>query len=229
MSEASGKYLDVKRLVVKIGTGFIYDKVDGAGYRFRGDQLDALVEETYEISKDRQLAIVSSGAITTAAVMRGLSDIPKDPYKKAQLAGIGQPNLFIEYRDRLNRHGKTAAQCLITRDDLNNEKRASNLIRNQTGYFNNGVMAIYNENDFVSIEEITFGDNDILAAKLTCAIGADLLVMLSVPTEGLGTGGGKSKEEARKITSEHGISMEILNGRYEKAGGIYLPKIRELF
>lgn len=217
-----------KRLVVKVGSGFLFDRgEDLRSYRFRGDQLDALAEEAAEISRGREIVIVSSGAIAMAASERRLPEIPADPDEKAELAGEGQPVLFLEYKKSLKRHGKRAAQCLITYDDIGDPRRGANLIKHQEGYFRKGVIAVYNENDFVATDEITFGDNDILAAMLARAIDANLLVMLSNPTEGLGTGGGKSKTEARKIAAGR-FNVEILNDRYESVKGIYLPKVREL-
>lgn len=221
-----------ERLVVKIGTGFLFDyDENGKGYIFRGDQLDAITEEVSEISREREVMVVSSGAIAMAAHKLGLSEIPSDPYKRAQLAGIGQPGLFIEYQNRLEKLGRRAAQCLITREDIDDRKRRRNLRKNQEGYFGDGVITVYNENDFTSVEEITFGDNDILAALLTETMSSDLLVMLSHPVKDLGRGGGKSKEEARIILDRQQIDMKIINDRYEfdSSAGLYKPKIRGLF
>lgn len=223
-----GKYSGAERLVVKVGTGFIFDEDNGL-YKMREDQICALVGEVKEISNGREVVIVSSGAIATGASINGLKEIPKDTYKRAQLAGEGQPYLMREYQDRFRAHKTRCAQCLICGDDINNRKRRRNLRKNQEGYFSDGVIAVYNENDFIATNEITFGDNDILAALLAKCIDADLMVMLSNPTEGLGTGGGDSKKAAREMLEKDGIAMEIINSRYEMAeSGVFKPKIREL-
>lgn len=240
MNDNETQYQNIERLIIKVGTGFLFDK-DGdiEGYVFRADQLDALVEEVYELSNKMDVVIVSSGAIATAMYRLGISEVPKDNYKRAQLAGIGQPNLFIQYQQRFENYGKQVAQCLITYDDISIRHRRRNLRTNQDGYFRDDVISIYNENDFVTLEEIKklkivnkkigFGDNDILAARLACTIDADLLVMLSYSVEGLGSGGGESKEEAREILDSENIPMKIINDRYERdSSGIYKPKIRKL-
>jgi len=232
--ETMKRYHVIERLVVKVGTGFIFDKnSDGKGYFLREDQLDAIVEEISIISEEREVAVVTSGAIATAAMREGLKKPPEDDYKKAQLSSKGQIYLMDEYFRRFERYGKECAQCLITYDDIKIRKRRRNLRRNQEGFFHDGVIAIYNENDLIAIEEITFGDNDILAAMLTRCIDADLLVMLSYPIEGLGSGGGESKKRAREILNENAdpIPMEIINTRYERdrKTGLYKPKIRKLF
>ena len=221
-------YPDVCRLIVKVGTGFIIDRLEDGGYVLREDQIDAIADEVAEISGDREVALVSSGAIGTAAWKLGLKDIPDDYYKKAQLSGIGQPCLMAKYQESFERHGKRAAQCLLSHEDITIRKRRRNLRKNQEGYFSDKVIAVYNENDFISIDDITFGDNDILAALLAKTIDADLLVMLSYFVDGVGTGGKASKTRAKKMTESEGIEMEIIGERYETDGTVYRPKIRKL-
>jgi len=96
------------------------------------------------------------------------------------------------------------------------------------GYFLDGVIPIVNENDLTSIEEITFGDNDILAARLALTIDADLVIFLSYSVEGLGSGGRESKEKAKEILEGEDIPLEIINRRYEfdESTGLYKPNIR---
>ena len=222
----AGRYHTAERLVVKVGTGTLFE-ADGDGYRFLADQMNALVEEVAELSKGRQVALVSSGAIASAACEYGL-EIPDDRYGKARLAGMGQPILMHRYLESFSKRGTRCAQCLITHDDMFSERRRK-LRKVLDGYLSEGVVPIVNENDTIATDDITFGDNDIMAAILTRCIRADLLAMLSNAVEGLGTGGGLSKEEARKILDKHGIPLEIINGRYEQESGVWKPKIRLLF
>jgi glutamate 5-kinase len=238
MSEMK-KYQDIERLVIKVGSGFLFDKkVDGSGYIFRPRQMDALTEEAYMLSKEMDVVIVSSGAIATAVWRRGLPEIPKDPIVRAGLAGEGQIYIANQYRRRFEKYGGRAAQSLITSEDIAIRHRRRHLRAVQEYYFRDGVIAVYNENDTVTSEEISkrikhkmsFGDNDILSALVACEIDADLFVMLSYRIEGLGTGEGKSKEEARRILAEEGIPLEIFNDRYElDEHGSYKPKILNLF
>jgi glutamate 5-kinase len=254
-------YRDAERIVIKVGTGFLFERgASGKGYIFMGDQMDALVGEVCHISNEREVAIVSSGAIGTAACGLGIPEAPKDNYKKAQLFCEGQDRLIYEYQERFKKYGKRCAGAQVTGEDLGwiNGKEISELLKeakdekeryawmkvislarkkrrrvrkNQDGFFDDRIIAIYNENGLTSIDEIKFGDNDILAAMLTRSMDADLLVMLSNPINGFGTGGGESKEYARYILNKDGIPMEILNNRYEldEVSGIYKPKISMLF
>ena len=225
-----GKYCGVNKPMVKIGTGFFFEESPGDenGYRLRHDQMDALTEEVAAIAHDgRKITIVTSGAIATGAhFMR--KDVKKDSHERAQLAGVGQPILFARYVDGFAKHGTYCAQYLIDSDDLLIESRRKNLLSVQEGHFRDGVVGIYNENDALSTDEITFGDNDILAANLAWCLGADLLVMMSNPVGILGTGVGESKEKAREILAARHIPVEIINGRYERDGQVWKPKIREL-
>lgn len=233
------KYQDVERLIIKVGTGFLFDKNgDGSGYVFRPDQMNALTEEAYMLSKEMDVVIVSSGAIATAVWRRGLPEAPANPIVRAGLAGEGQIYLAGQYQERFEKYGGRAAQSLITSEDIAVRHRRRHMKSVQEYWFRDGVIAVYNENDTVTSEEIrkkikhkmSFGDNDILSAKFTCEIDADLLVMLSYPIEGFGTGGGRSKDEAKKILDKDGIPMIIINDRYELDGfGIYKPNIRKLF
>ena len=225
------KYPGAERILIKIGTGYIFDRDDKKSLcSLREDQMDALVDEISEISDEKEIALVTSGAIATAAWKFGLSEIPEEDYKKAQLSGIGQSYLMQEYIKRFESHGKTCSQCLLTYDDLENRKRRRNIRRALEGYFLNGVIPIVNENDLTSIEEITFGDNDILAARLAVAIDADLVIMLSYTVRGLGSGGKESKKRAREILEKEKIPLEIINRRYEfdRETGIYKPNILSL-
>jgi len=233
------KYENVERLVIKVGTGFLFDKNGNEkGYIFRPDQMDALTEEAYLLSKEMDVVIVSSGAIATSLWRQKIYDIPSDPIIRAGLAGEGQDYLISQYRERIEKYGGRTAQALITSEDIAKRDRRRHLRAVQEYWFRKGTIAVYNENDTVTSEEISkrikhkisFVDNDILSALFASIIDADILVMLSYSIEGLGTGGRESKEAAQEILTKVGIPIEILNDRYEIGdSGIYKPKIRELF
>jgi len=106
------------------------------------------------IFDEREIMVVSSGAIATTVWKFGLKSVPKDANEQAQLAGEGQPVLMREYQQRFEAYGKRSAQCLLCRDDIDMRKRRRNLRTNQDGYFRDGIIAVYNENDFLSTDEI---------------------------------------------------------------------------
>ena len=214
-----------KRIVVKVGTGVFYDKtLDGNGYVLKSGTMDAFVGEMYELNKISDLMIVSSGAIATAAYMCELQ-IPKSSMERAVLAGIGQPLLMREYAKRFEKYGQSIAQCLVTREDVDIERRRvdkgidqriKNLRNVQESYFRRGIIAIYNENDAISFAEISLGDNDILAARVAVAMDASHIYIISHPVEGFGRGGGQSKKIAREICEKNKIQFGIINDGYEK-------------
>ena len=230
------KYQDIESLVIKFGTGFLFDKSPDGKVMFLDYQLDGFVEDIYPLSPRRRYSIVSSGGVAMHAYRYGL-EIPADPHEKARFSSMGWGWLWVEFAKRFEKHGIKCSQGLLTYADLNRVRRRENLLLNQNAFFKEGTVSIFNEQDLLTLEEIGyrrkklgFGDNDILSAKWTYLIDADLLLMVSRPVEGLGTGGGKSKDIARKKLAEKGTPMVILNYSYKRdTSGIFKPVIRKLF
>jgi glutamate 5-kinase len=227
----------VDRLLIKVGSGVLYDGNAGTP-AYRESQMEALVDEIAWLSDRMHVALVSSGAIATARSEYGH---PKpdlgDVIGASALAGAGQGLLMERYRHAFAKHGKVPSQRLLTHPDLTRQYR-SNYVRSVIeADFDAGRIPIVNENDTVTAAGVRgfgargFGDNDILAAYMACCIHARLMVMLSSPSEGVGTGGGSSKHRARRILNHarpH-IPLEILSGDYEYRNETWQPKIRELF
>jgi glutamate 5-kinase len=104
--------------------------------------------------------------------------------RKQALAAIGQGSLIRAYTDAFRRYGYTAAQILITRDDLDDRSRYLNIRNTFTALFELGAVPIVNENDTVSVEEIQFTDNDMLSAMIIPLVEPQALVILT-DTEGV--------------------------------------------
>jgi glutamate 5-kinase len=166
-----------KRIVVKIGTNILTKDggVDTAYVRRIAGQISSLVES------NRQVVIVSSGAIGMGIGQLQLGGKVGDIKMRQAYAAIGQPLLMAEYRRSFLRHGVTVAQVLLTAEVLNNRKTYLNLRNSIETLLKLGVVPILNENDSVSTDEIgsAFGDNDRLSALVSSKIDADLLIMLS--------------------------------------------------
>lgn len=96
-------------------------------------------------------------------------------------AAIGQAELIQQYNREFEKHGKRAAQVLLTIDDMDDRQRYLNLRNTFISLFELGAIPVINENDCVATEEIsvTFGDNDRLAANVAMLVDADLLIILS--------------------------------------------------
>jgi glutamate 5-kinase len=166
----------MRRFVVKIGTSVLTDQ---AG-RLSPERLHDLVEQvTAAAGEGRQPVVVSSGAIACGMAKLGLLRRPTALAQLQACAAIGQGELMQHYARMFERHGLLTAQVLLTQEDLADRARFRNAQQTLLTLLHHRVVPIVNENDTVAVEEITFGDNDRLAALVACAIAAQLLVILS--------------------------------------------------
>ena len=166
----------VRRLVVKVGSSSL---VDGAGVVSRV-RLGKVVREVAQAAKDgRACVLVSSGAIVSGLAPLGLTRRPKSIPEQQAAAAVGQGRLMAEYARLFGRHGLVAGQVLLNQDDFLRRRHFVNAQRTVDRLLASGVIPVVNENDTVATEEISFGDNDRLAAMVAVMIGADLLVLLS--------------------------------------------------
>jgi glutamate 5-kinase len=215
-----------KTLIVKVGNGYLFNRENGY-YSLNINNLNGISEEMSIIMTENHINVllVSSGSIGAALWKLGLNEKPKDSDTVSSLAGIGQPYLMKEYIAAFSRYGKTCAQCLIDYHDLNKDEIINVIRKRQKILYGLGVISIYNGNAFLKIE-----NNDFLAAYLAKCLYADNVVMLSNYVDGLGTGGGKSKDEARNILNKDKIKLDIINDYYELEydKSKYKPKIRKI-
>ena len=114
-----------------------------------------------------------------AGIELGIVGRPQTIPLKQAAAAIGQSRLMRAYKDALRKHGMTAAQVLLTRDDLANRRRYLNARNALYALLAWKVVPIINENDTVATEEIRYGDNDRLAARVAQLVMADALILLS--------------------------------------------------
>lgn len=165
------------RLIVKIGSALLVD-ADGS---VRSDWLAGIAADVAaRVAVGQQVAIVSSGAIALGARRLGLAKGGRASLEDAQAAaGVGQIALSQTWAAVLAAQGLTAAQMLLTLDDLENRRRYLNAAATLDRLLSLGVVPILNENDSVATEEIRFGDNDRLAARVAQAAGAAGVVLLS--------------------------------------------------
>lgn len=165
-------------VIVKVGTRVL----TGADGRLNQDRVIALAEELHQVaSSGRKVALVTSGAVGAGMGQLGLAKRPTTLAQLQAVAAIGQCHLIEAYDRGLRKHGRHAAQLLLTAEDLDDRTRYLNVRNTLLALFEFGAIPIINENDTVSVEELktTFGDNDRLAAMVTNLIRAPLLVILS--------------------------------------------------
>jgi len=166
---------DARRIVVKVGSALLVGE-DGADRHW----LAAFAADLARVrARGQQVLVVSSGAV---ALGRRRLNLPKRaltlPEKQAA-AAAGQSALMRAWEEALEPHGIAAAQVLLTRDDTEVRRRWLNARATVEALLGLGVVPVVNENDTVVTEEIKFGDNDRLSARVAQMIGADLLVLLS--------------------------------------------------
>ncbi|HHY65578.1 MAG TPA: glutamate 5-kinase [Clostridiaceae bacterium] len=171
---------DAQRIVVKVGTSLLTH--DNGKMNFsRMDRLAMVLSEL--MNEDREVVLVSSGAIGVGMGKFSLRKRPAGMGMKQALAAIGQCELMNIYSRLFATYNQTVAQILLTRHDLDDDMKKTNVMNTFKSLFDLGVIPIVNENDTVSVDEIKsmlmFGDNDTLSAVVSKLIGADLLIILS--------------------------------------------------
>ena len=165
------------RLVVKVGSALLV----GADGEPRGAWLAALVAELAAArARGQQVIVVSSGAIALGARRLGLARGGRGSLADAQAAAaVGQIALAGLWAELFAAHGATAAQVLLTLDDLEDRRRWLNVTATLGTLLARGAVPVINENDTVATEEIRFGDNDRLAARVGQAAEASAVLLLS--------------------------------------------------
>lgn len=169
-------FVKCRRVVVKVGTSTL---THGNG-QLNLERMERLVRELADLhNRDIEVILVSSGAVGTGANSMGLKKIPKTLPEKQALAAIGQGRLLHMYEKFFAEYGKTVAQVLLTREDLDERIRYLNATNTLLAILKMKVIPIINENDTVVVEEIKIGDNDTLSTMVAGIVNADLLIILS--------------------------------------------------
>lgn len=165
------------RLVLKVGSALLVDRAGAV----RREWLSSLAAEIAEKRRQGQeVLVVSSGAIALGARRLGLAHGGRASLADAQAAAaVGQIALSAIWSELLEVEGITAAQLLLTLDDLEDRRRYLNASSTLARLLERGAVPVVNENDSVATAEIRFGDNDRLAARVAQAAGADAVVLLS--------------------------------------------------
>ena len=165
-----------RRLVVKVGSSLLVDQQG-----VRRAWLEGLVREIAAArARGQEIIVVSSGAIALGAATLGLEKGGRGSLADAQAAAaVGQIALSGLWAELLGRHGVTAAQLLLTLEDLEDRRRYLNVTATLTRLLDAGAVPVINENDSVATQEIRFGDNDRLAARVAQAAQANAVLLLS--------------------------------------------------
>jgi glutamate 5-kinase len=226
-----------RHIVVKVGTNAICDPSG------RPDQraIDELARQVAKVMQQGvAVTLVASGAIGSGVAELGLPGRPKTMPHLQAAAAVGQGQLMRIFHDMFAQYGLKVGQVLLTRDDIEHRTRYLNIRNTLRALGELKALPIINENDTVAVDEIRFGENDILAALVTTMLGADVAVFLtnvdglirdgqvvdvvdrvddealSLATprrSSLGSGGMASKLQAVDLITRAGLAAVIANAR----------------
>jgi len=185
-----------RRVVVKIGSSSLTDTCGGLSKPTVQEHAAAiaLLRKT-----GHEVVLVSSGAVAAGFRDLGYTVRPGTTAGKQAAAAVGQGLLMQAYTDAFRSHGIVTAQLLLTRQDLMRKERFHNTGRMLEELLHRGALPIVNENDSVSVEGITFGDNDMLSALVAGLVHADFLAILT-DVNGLYDGNPNTDPDAKKYT-----------------------------
>lgn len=209
--EASALIASARRITIKIGSSLVIDE-SGSGARFGwmagiGDDIAALRE------RGKQVIMVSSGSVALGRTHLGLKRSQRLAYKQAA-AAAGQALLMQAWEAALVRHKIPTAQLLLTIEDTEQRRRWLNARATLDVLLAQGALPVINENDTVATEELRYGDNDRLSARVAQMVRSDLLILLS-DVDGLYTSDPVKDPDARHIPFVAGVDADI----EAKAGG----------
>lgn len=195
-----------KRIVVKIGSSSLTNdqgEIDQTKFNDHVQALAALRQAGHEV------LLVSSGAVAAGFARLGYSSRPITLKGRQAAAAVGQSLLIQSYIDKFGEFDIIPAQILLTRDDFANRDRFKNAYDTLMELLERRILPIINENDTVSIRELTFGDNDMLSALVSGFIHADQLIILT-DVNGLYDANPHIYKTAKRIDFLDDISDEML-------------------
>lgn len=194
------------RLVIKVGSSLLVDDNGQLNRRW----LESLADDVASLaSSGHEIVIVSSGAIALGSVVLGINKQRARLEDLQAAAAAGQVQLVHAYQEALRQYDIAAAQVLLTPDDTEDRRRFLNARRTLGKLLERSVIPVINENDTVATEEIRYGDNDRLAARIAQLVMADALILLS-DVDGLYTADPGKHESATHIAEVHSINDDIL-------------------
>lgn len=193
-------------VVVKIGSSSLTTETGTISEEKICDHIEAIA---FLKKLGHDVILVSSGAVAAGFGALGYPARPKTTAGKQAAAAVGQGMLMQNYILKFMEFNIVPAQILLTREDFFSKERFHNLYSTLTELLHRGVLPIINENDSVSIEELTFGDNDLLSALVSGFLHANALILLT-DVNGLYDGNPRESKEAKKYHFIPEITEDLL-------------------
>ena len=210
---------DARRIVIKCGTRVLVQRSGRPDPR----RMRAIVREAAALRRaGRQVVLVTSGAIGAGMEALGLSARPKAVPDLQMCAAVGQTRLMAAYDRLFGEEGLRVGQVLLTHDGLKMRDRHLNARNTLLNLLRHEIVPIINENDAVSVDEIKFGDNDLLAALVALLIDADLLILLTT-VDGLrvpAAGGRTRRVPYLRNVTERELALALGKGSELSTGGM---------
>lgn len=205
-STNADRLFGAKRLVVKIGSALFIDQDTGA---LDEDWLRALCDDVAWLRESgREVVLVSSGALALGARELGIDARRARLEDNQAAAAAGQILLAHAYHEVLRSVGLTTAQVLLTLDDSESRRRYLNACRTLLTLLARGAVPVVNENDTVATQELRYGDNDRLAARVAQMVSADCMFLLS-DVDGLYTCDPQRNDDAEHVPEVTGIDERV--------------------
>ena len=204
---AARRLAESRRLVAKVGSSILIEPGSGTA-----DEawLGAFASDVARVrARGQQVLVVSSGSIALGRRRLKLKPGALSVPEKQAAAATGQSLLMRAWEEAFEPHGLICAQVLLTRDDTEVRHRWLNARATLETLLGLGVVPVINENDTVVTEEIRYGDNDRLAARVAQMVSADLLVLLS-DVDGLYTADPRRDPAARRLDTVGALTPEIM-------------------
>ena len=196
-----------RRLVIKVGSSLL---IGSDGHVNRG-WLEGLAEDLAMLQQQgHELVVVSSGSIAIGSTVLGINKRRARLEDLQAAAAAGQVQLVHAYQEVLAVHQIAAAQVLLTPGDTEDRRRFLNARGTLARLLDRGVIPVVNENDTVATEEIRYGDNDRLAARVAQLVMADALILLS-DVDGLYSADPVKDPNAEHIPEVSSITEDVLN------------------
>jgi glutamate 5-kinase len=204
-----------RRIVLKVGSAVVTGPrgLDRVMIHRLSDQVAELRQQ------QREVVIVSSGAVASGVRKVGLQERPRTIPHKQAAAAVGQSVLMQAWEEAFDKHDLLVAQVLLTGEDLAQRHRYLNARNTLETLLEWSITPIINENDTVAVEEIKFGDNDQLSALSAGLIAADLVVSLT-DTEGLYDRDPRQYADAQLISVVPRLDARVLAYASTKSGAV---------
>jgi glutamate 5-kinase len=203
--ERSEMLMKKMRIAVKIGSSSLTEESGGISVTKLTDHVDAIAHLR---KLGHEVVLISSGAVAAGYSQLGFQSRPTSIEMKQAAAAVGQGLLIHTYAQAFSRYSLPAGQVLLTRRDFSNRKLYINAHNTLSALLQKGAIPIINENDTISIDELTFGDNDMLSALVAGLLHADLLIILT-DTDGLYDSNPRTNPHAKKLHHVEKITEEI--------------------